>query len=76
MSLGYKVRPTPIPQEMVEARERVKNACKENGIAFLSGCTPDTIEAGIDEGVRVSGGGENGEVARIGRAYGKRAMPI
>ena len=75
MSLGYKTRPNPLPQEMVEARERVKNACKENGVAFLSGGTPDTIKERIDEGVRIASGGSE-ETAKTGRDYSKRRMPV
>jgi 4-hydroxy-2-oxoheptanedioate aldolase len=75
MSLGYKVRPNPLPKEMVEARDRVKNACKENGIAFLSGCTEETIKERIDEGVRIASSGKE-EVAKIGREYSKREMPV
>ena len=75
MSLGYKTRPNPLPSEMVEARERVKDACKENGVAFLSGCTPETIKERIDEGVRIVSGGSE-ETARIGREYGKRQMTV
>ena len=75
MSLGYRVRPAELPREMVEARERVKNACHENGVAFLSGCTPDTIKERIDEGVRIASGGRE-EIAKIGREYSKREMPV
>ncbi len=75
MSLGYRVRPTPMPPEMVEAHERVKKACKANGIAFLSTGTIDDVEARIDEGVRVVAGGRE-EVAQKGRAYTKRKMPV
>ena len=75
MSLGYKVRPDPLPQEMIDARERVKNACKANGIAFLSGGSPETLKERIDEGVRVMGGGSE-ELVKEGRAYTKRTMPV
>ena len=75
MSLGYKTRPNPLPTEMVEARERVKNACAVNGIAFLSGCTVDNIKESIDEGVRVVSSGKE-DVAKIGREYSKRTMAV
>ncbi len=75
MSLGYKTRPNPLPTEMVEARERVKNACAVNGIAFLSGCTVDNIKESIDEGVRVVSSGKE-DVAKIGREYSKRTMVV
>jgi len=75
MSLGYKVCAKPLPPEMEEVRERVKRACKAHGIAFLSICTADDIEERIDEGVRVVAGGQE-EIARKGRAYTKRTMPV
>jgi len=75
MSLGYKVRPVPMPAEMVEARERVKEACKANGIVFLSICTAEDIEERIDEGVRIVAGGQE-KIASKGRAYTKRKMPV
>ncbi|HAA78096.1 TPA: hypothetical protein DCE37_23610 [Candidatus Latescibacteria bacterium] len=74
MSLGYKTRPAELPQEMVEARERVKNACLDNGVAFLSGCTPDKIKERIEEGVRIASGGRE-DTAKIGREYQGRTMP-
>ena len=75
MSLGYMHRPTPYPPEMQEARDRVKAACAENGIAFLEGCAPDTIADKIDEGVRVISGGKE-ETAQIGRVHSGRTMPV
>ena len=60
---------------LTEARERVKNACAANGLAFLDGCSPEDIEAKIDEGVRVIAGHRE-ETAEIGRAHSKRTMPV
>ena len=74
MSFGYKNPPNPRPQELEDARNRVAAACKATGIAFLESTSPDTIEASIDAGVRITGGGE--EAARIGRAYAGRTMPV
>ena len=79
MSMGYKNAPgEPWPDELWEARERVRKACKNAGIAFLEGATPDTIGAKIDEGVRVvSSGGPLGEAtAKAGRAHSGRTMPV
>jgi 4-hydroxy-2-oxoheptanedioate aldolase len=67
--------PRPYPPEMQEARDRVKAACQENGIAFLEGATPENVREKIDEGVRVISGHRE-ETARIGRAHTKRAMPV
>ena len=74
MSFGYKNPPSPRPQELEDARNRVFAACKATGIKFLESASPDTIEASIDAGVRITGGGE--EAARIGRAYAGRTMPV
>ena len=79
MAMGYKNAPgEPWPEELWEARERVRKACKNAGIAFLEGATPDTIAAKIDEGIRVvSSGGPHGEAtAKAGRAHSKRTMPV
>ena len=75
MSMGYLHRPTPFPPEMQEVRDRVKAACAENGVAFLEGGSPETVTAKIDEGVRVVSGGRE-EIARIGREYSGRRMPV
>ena len=64
----------PYPSEMQEARDRVFAACRANGVAFLEACTPDTIAARLDEGVRVIAGGRE-DTARAGRAHQPRAMP-
>ncbi len=74
MSMGFYPRPTELPPEMVEARERVKNACKANGVAFLSGGSAENLKERIDEGMRMSGASE--EIATIGREYTKRTMPV
>ena len=79
MSMGYKNAPgEPWPDELWEARERVRKACASAGIAFLEGATPDTIGQKIDEGVRVvSSGGTLGEAtAKAGRAHSGRTMPV
>ena len=66
---------SPYPPEMREARDRVFAACRANGVAFLEACSPDTVAARIDEGVRVIAGGRE-DTARAGRAHQRRAMPV
>ena len=44
--------------ELVAARQRVFDACKSAGIAFLDGCTEETLAAQLASGVRISGGTE------------------
>jgi len=76
LSLGYvEVQRHPYPPEMARARARIMAACRANKIAFLEGCTPDTVAARIDEGVRVIAGGTE-ETARVGRAHQNRAMAV
>lgn len=60
--------------ELQEARDRVFAACRANRLAFLEACTPETIVARLDEGVRVIAGGLE-ETARIGRAHQGRVLP-
>lgn len=75
LSLGYTSLPRPYPPEMQEARAKVFAACREYGIAFLEGATPENIVSKIDEGVRVISGHRE-DTAKIGRAHSKRTMPI
>ena len=50
-------------------------ACRNNGVAFLQGCTVDNVIERIDEGVRVIAG--HSEVTAIkGRAHQKRKLPV
>ena len=74
MSFGYMNPPSPRPQELEDARNRVFAACQASGIHFLESTSPDTIKESIDAGVRITGGGE--EAARIGRAHAGREMAV
>ena len=75
LALGYvSTPPEPFPPEMQEARERIFAACRANKLAFLEGCTPDNVEARIDEGVRIVAGGRE-DTAKRGRAHQRRTMP-
>jgi 4-hydroxy-2-oxoheptanedioate aldolase len=76
LSLGYLTIPSePFPAEMQAARDRVLLACRNNGVAFLQGCTPDNVIARIDEGVRVIAG--HSEAAAIkGRAHQQRTLRV
>ena len=76
LSLGHTtLRRDPYPPEMQEARDRIFAACRKNGVAFLEGCSPANIIARLDEGVRVIAGRDE-EMAMIGRAHQRRAMPV
>ena len=57
-------------KRLAAARERVFQACRAAGIAFLEGATPETVEAKIGEGVRVFNCPDEATALR-GRAQGK-----
>ena len=76
LALGYiSVPRDPYPPEMREARERVFAACRRNRVAFLETCSPETIIAKLDEGVRVIAGHRE-ETAILGRTHQRRTMPV
>ena len=75
LSLGYRTMPQPWPAEMQETHERVKAACRQNGVAFLDGAAPETVAEKIDAGGRVFSGG-NEETAQAGRKHTRREMPV
>ena len=61
MSMSHGLRDVPIDLERPElqaARQRVFDACKAAGIAFLDGCTEANLAAKLAEGVRISPGTE------------------
>ncbi|MDE0205822.1 MAG: aldolase/citrate lyase family protein [Candidatus Tectomicrobia bacterium] len=76
LAMGYKRIPQePFPADMQRARDRVFRACRANGVAFLESCTAATVIEKIDSGVRVIAGA-NEEMAKEGRTYTRRAMPV
>jgi 4-hydroxy-2-oxoheptanedioate aldolase len=78
LALGYREMPGGLdnyPPEMREARQRVLAACRKRGIAYLETCTPETVVARIEEGVRVIAGHRE-DTARAGRAHQRRTMPV
>ena len=73
MSFGHMAAERSYSAEILEARRRVFDACRRNGLSFLDG-TGDLVER-IDAGVRIiPGAGE--EQARAGRAHTGRTMPV
>ena len=73
-SHGEMIRAQPYSAEMMAIRQRVKDACDANGIAFLDGASEDNIRETIDEGVRIISAPE--EAAAIGRKHTGRRMPV
>jgi 4-hydroxy-2-oxoheptanedioate aldolase len=57
-----------------QAQDRVLVACKANNVRFLHAATPETIVSWIQHGAMVIEASE--EVAKVGRAYTKRTMPV
>ena len=74
MSLSFNVTRRDNPQVLDDARGRVLAATKAAGIPFLNQMNAETIEAMIDEGVRI-GANPGPEVADQGRRYTGRRMP-
>jgi hypothetical protein len=60
---------------MEAVRERVRSACRANGIAFLEGATPEDIREKIDAGARVIAGHRE-DTARVGREHTRRTMAV
>ena len=76
LSLGHRTIPRePYPAEMQKARDRILEACRGNGVAFLQLCTTDNVIERIDEGVRVIAG-HSEATANKGRAHQKRMLPV
>jgi 4-hydroxy-2-oxoheptanedioate aldolase len=75
LSLGYLRLPQPLPAEMQEVRQRVRAACRANGVAFLESATPEDVAEKIDGGARVISGHRE-ETARAGRSHTRRTMPV
>ena len=74
MSMSFDVTRATEPQVLVDARARVLAATEQAGISFLNQMNANTIEAMIDEGVRI-GANPGPDVADQGRRYTKRRMP-
>ncbi|MYE19481.1 MAG: hypothetical protein F4Y06_06125 [Rhodospirillales bacterium] len=71
MSYGYReAHDPPYPPDMLAARERVKTACDQAGIAFLDIMQRDNVVALIDAGVKI--GATTREVAETGRQHSRR----
>src|SRR5690606_16906667 len=60
--------------ELDQIRSRVFSAVKEAGKFFLNACSPNNVQAMIDEGVMSCTGGGT-ETSTIGRRYTNRQMP-
>ena len=79
-SFGHKsdTMPDPVEGELLEARNRVFDACKANGVIFCEWGTPDNVVQKINEGIRVitAAGPTGKETAVKGRIYSNRQMPV
>ena len=80
MSLGYPEQHNPpYPKEMLEIRNKVFNACKNNNIYFLNAVyNKEELISCIDKGImfmRIPDDDTEGKLADIGRRYTNRKMP-
>jgi 4-hydroxy-2-oxoheptanedioate aldolase len=73
-SLGHpQAHDPPYPPDMVEARERVRAACRAAGLFFLNMVSAQDVTQQLDEGVMICAPGPQAEeAARIGRAHAAR----
>ncbi len=81
--MGFSLRPSfdaegydhdpPYGPEMAAAQQRVLNACKANGVAFLSTLFRDDWQELLEQGVRVSGGRDPEFVETVRRYAAERA---
>ncbi len=71
MSFGHReAHDPPYPADMLAARDRVKAACDQAGVAFLEIVQPDTVIAQIDAGVKIGAATE--KAAAVGRRHSAR----
>lgn len=76
MSLGFAdAHDPPYPPEMLEARNRVLDACKRNKLAFLEQVTPENVVDQIGSGVMIGAGRQAEAAAAIGRRHTNRPEP-
>ncbi len=76
MSLGFPdAHDPPYPGPMVDARKRVLDACRANGLAFLEQVTPENVVDQIEAGVMIGAGRLAREAAEIGRRHTRRPEP-
>ena len=75
LSMGYRQRPDPWSDEMLEVNARVKAACLANSVAYHETLSMGTMQEVIDSGSRVFSAG-NDELVKAGRAYTKRVLPV
>lgn len=82
MSYGYdNAHDPPYPPELEHARNTIKNACDDNGVAFLASWNDKSLDIEgrvrflMDWGVRIISGATE-EHARIGREISGRTMPV
>ncbi len=75
LSLGHpEVHDPPYPDEVEKARQRVRDACKKAGIAFLDVITPTNVEERIREGVMI-GATRSREAAEQAKRLTNRPRP-
>ena len=66
----------PYPDDLEAVRVRVFTACAQAGLFFHNAVSRDDVVSRLQQGVMIGNPRGDAEVARIGRAYTKRTMPV
>ncbi|MDE2993981.1 MAG: aldolase/citrate lyase family protein [Chloroflexota bacterium] len=66
----------PYPDDLETVRVRVFTACTQAGLFFHNAVSRDDVVSRLQQGVMIGNPRGDAEVAKIGRAYTKRTMPV
>ena len=66
----------PYPDDLEAVRVRVFTACTQAGLFFHNAVSRDDVVSRLQQGVMIGNPRGDAEVAKIGRAYTKRTMPV
>ena len=66
----------PYPDDLEAVRVRVFTACTQAGLFFHNAVSRDDVVSRLQQGVMIGNPRGDEEVAKIGRAYTKRTMPV
>lgn len=66
----------PYPDDLEAVRVRVFTACTQAGLFFHNAVSRDDVVSRLQQGVMIGNPRGDEDVAKIGRAYSKRTMPV
>ena len=66
----------PYPDDLEAVRVRVFTACTQAGLFFHNAVSRDDVVSRLQQGVMIGNPRGDAEVAKIGRAYTNRTMPV